>query len=728
MDRAKIVGFLDAHDNEICDETDVGDIHIVLEFRADGFLSGQLPRIVSALVGMTNGWLPPNFFETATRPDVYMRGLPAPPSLDSRMYFWRARYHFHELTGNRGSLWQEAREEAKEAQRNSESFERTIYPGSQSEEAWEAELHTKLLRRAVSSIDTAKDDDWLVELRDVISPALWRQIETVETDDVTDNVPSSDADESTLPLVDTDAPKEYATVLDLLRGVVKDGKWPATSDARSRVIKTVGATPKNTLATRKRVLASAFPGNTISSGSFTVVNEERWGTNELPKANSLFPDLAKAIFALEEDIIRQATPPLPAADGMGRESALSDLRRLPSTHCAVNRNAQFTPHVDSGRGQGQSLSMIVGLGNFTGGETLVENKKYDIRYNPLEFDGWNQLHWTAPFTGERFSLVWFTPELSRRTEEAQPAEERGAFSSSEDQRARRLAEAHSKQVPFLPTLQYRKDSTDALVIAELLDTESGCAYDMKPNAEMPYGFSIENHTTVLDIGAHIGVFSRYALAKGCQRIIAYEPDPSNFELLTENLRIFSQQSAATNQLTVELHQTAAAQETAESRILVKARNENSGKQNTWRHSLEDYSHYVDRQTKLPSKLQQSKLERVSVPCISFFGSDRESGALVPGVTFVKLDCEGAEIEILLSSDASQSSSWLDVTHLAFEWSFTKERRVDVFHQAMDNLRDAGFKVHYEGAESWWDRGGVLWPYPTDLIVFAVRDENRYSKY
>lgn len=63
--------------------------------------------------------------------------------------------------------------------------------------------------------------------------------------------------------------------------------------------------------------------------------------------------------------------------------------------------AQFTPHVDSGRGMGQTVSMIVGLGNYTGGETIVEGISYDIRYNALEFDGWNQLHWTSQFQGER---------------------------------------------------------------------------------------------------------------------------------------------------------------------------------------------------------------------------------------------------------------------------------------------------------------------------------------
>ena len=45
------------------------------------------------------------------------------------------------------------------------------------------------------------------------------------------------------------------------------------------------------------------------------------------------------------------------------------LLRSPSRHCAVNRNAQVTPHVDSRSGQGQSVSMIAGLGNFTGAST-----------------------------------------------------------------------------------------------------------------------------------------------------------------------------------------------------------------------------------------------------------------------------------------------------------------------------------------------------------------------
>ncbi len=45
---------------------------------------------------------------------------------------------------------------------------------------------------------------------------------------------------------------------------------------------------------------------------------------------------------------------------------------------------------------------------------LVKHEEADIRYKPLEFDGWRRRHWTRPFRGERFTIVWFTPASSGR--------------------------------------------------------------------------------------------------------------------------------------------------------------------------------------------------------------------------------------------------------------------------------------------------------------------------
>lgn len=82
--------------------------------------------------------------------------------------------------------------------------------------------------------------------------------------------------------------------------------------------------------------------------------------------------------------------------------------RTPSSTIAINKHAQFRPHRDNGAGNGQSVSLIVGLGEYIGGEVIIENEIHDIR-NGVEFDGWSDRHWTAPFVGERYSLVWFTP-------------------------------------------------------------------------------------------------------------------------------------------------------------------------------------------------------------------------------------------------------------------------------------------------------------------------------
>jgi len=160
----------------------------------------------------------------------------------------------------------------------------------------------------------------------------------------------------------TPAPAAYHEVLALLVAVDEGGEWPETSKSR-----------------RQRI-----HGRTGDSFTLGVMPDSM----EQPKANVLFPALMHACFALE----RRVCPDRPA-----------------STTIVVNRHAQFKPHTDSGAGVGQTLSLIVGLGDYTGGELVVEGSVEDIRYRPLQFDGWKQRHWTLPFQGSRYSIVWFSP-------------------------------------------------------------------------------------------------------------------------------------------------------------------------------------------------------------------------------------------------------------------------------------------------------------------------------
>ena len=489
-------------------------------------------------------------------------------------------------------------------------------------------------------------DQWLSELESLTCPAILQQLINVPLDDVTT----------------VDIPLEYRSVVSQLYHIVNTGRWPATSAGRSRIL-------------REGLIADSKTGFPL--GTFTLVNTciaiEGLATVQ---GNQLFPDLVHAIFALENELIAKRTL----------------THRRPSTHCAINFNVEFTPHLDSGIRGGNDTSLIVGIGTYSGGGLVVEGIVHNIRHCPLEFDGWNQWHWTEPFQGDRMTLVFFTPALRDKSS----SHDATTLNSNARQSIQRIQERTG-----MPTLHFRHDSTDTLVVQELLD--GTCVYNRCPRMHPDRDnnlFSPKDHV-VLDVGAHIGVYSWYALAEGCHRVIAFEPETSNFQLLTKNLQHFGSK--------VAVHQAAVAQcELAGKRqfVLGTTNNQVDGTVNTWRHSLKEYSTYCDDG------------EESEVECVPFFGPN---GVLTDDVTFVKLDCEGAELDILLSVDAADGRKWRNVTRVVFEWSLTKNRSIAVFHDAVDHLRHAGFEVRYEGEGAQWDTAdGSIWPYHNDLLVFALR--------
>jgi hypothetical protein len=204
----------------------------------------------------------------------------------------------------------------------------------------------------------------------------------------------------TLDSIDKCVPDIYAKCLHFLREADAKGAWPSTTAQRQLVMLSTPndefQTAKNLTAARSaaknnnenRSCAYSFKeGQGGASGSFSVgIMPDR---SSQPKGNLLFPALVKAAFELEVALFPN---------------------REPSSTIAINRNAQFRPHTDKGAGAGQSTSLIVAMGDFVGGELVVEGERKNIRYNAIEFNGWKQRHWTLPFKGERYSLVWFTPK------------------------------------------------------------------------------------------------------------------------------------------------------------------------------------------------------------------------------------------------------------------------------------------------------------------------------
>lgn len=329
LDKASIVDIINlTQDIGSSDEADdLHNMHVVLEFRADGFLLGELPRLISTIVSMANGWLPTNFFEIATRSDIYIAAPPKSPFADGMMYFHSPRYHFHELTA------------IDDVSSNTSHMFDSCINGGQAEYEWEKEMRSNLIVQS-STISQDNEREWLVELRDVVSTSIKHEIQSISKSMAALAVDEQGLDkESQIMLqLPTGCPDgAFTRALELLRDIVSNEQWPATSMARSRVIKstTSGGAADPILTSKKGSVGTAFPGNAQSSGSFTVVNMEILNEDSgipLPAANSRFPDLAKAVFDLEKEII-ESERPIPAADGMTRGTAQRQL----SSHCAVNR-------------------------------------------------------------------------------------------------------------------------------------------------------------------------------------------------------------------------------------------------------------------------------------------------------------------------------------------------------------------------------------------------------
>jgi hypothetical protein len=88
----------------------------------------------------------------------------------------------------------------------------------------------------------------------------------------------------------------------------------------------------------------------------------------------------------------------------------------------VNKNTISERHVDGGQ---HGVSMIVGLGDYTDGYTVVykdkddnKGKKYNINRKPLLFDADTVPHESTPYEGTRYSIIYFpqnTKNITNKT-------------------------------------------------------------------------------------------------------------------------------------------------------------------------------------------------------------------------------------------------------------------------------------------------------------------------
>lgn len=377
---------------------------LALSLTGDLFLQGQAVRVVGLWLALARSLIDLDIVECLFDED-YTHLIPTPPVPTFALYGGEASYSTME--GKAKLILSPRQTDRYEHGWNNEE---TINAVS----IWETQVQETIAKAWMQK--GVDNDGRLVAEREwtqqVLEPWVERAKEQLKEYRVWKASQSTDISENgkveailpPLASVDATVPVLFEKVLYHLRKADESGLWPSTTPSRQLVMVSSstsasgGATQSLSVAHLKaknnnseRFSAYEFEqGQGGASGSFSVGAFPGEQHNQ-PKANALFPELMKYAFELEIALCPN---------------------REPSSTIAINRNAQFRPHTDSGAGAGQSTSLIVGLGTYVGGDLVVEGEKKDIRYKAVEFNGWKQRHWTMPFVGERYSLVWFTPKGS----------------------------------------------------------------------------------------------------------------------------------------------------------------------------------------------------------------------------------------------------------------------------------------------------------------------------
>jgi FkbM family methyltransferase len=148
--------------------------------------------------------------------------------------------------------------------------------------------------------------------------------------------------------------------------------------------------------------------------------------------------------------------------------------------------------------------------------------------------------------------------------------------------------------------------------------------------------SIQKGDVVIDIGANIGVFSVYAVKCGAKHVHAYEPNPANVKLIKNNLKL----NAIADLVTV--HSVAVSGEVGSTRLYLAHLNVG--------HTLFDHN----------IKGRLDKFIKVNTVSLAHIINSNK----LDRVDFLKLDCEGSEGDILLSTP---KSVWSKIGKIAIEY-------------------------------------------------------------
>ena len=190
----------------------------------------------------------------------------------------------------------------------------------------------------------------------------------------------------------------------------------------------------------------------------------------------------------------------------------------------VNYNWQTANHTDHGDyHNGYSVVLVAKEGEYTGGYLGYPEFDVAVDVSHGDFALMNPHKWHAntPINGKngeytRLSMVMYYRENILNCQTRVPLK-------------LKLLPLTVNDVEIKCNI--RKNTTDIKVIKEVLETR---VYH-KTTRDKDFTFDVEKGEKWLDLGGNIGTFAIYALTKGAKKVISYEPEKDNFEILSKNM-------------------------------------------------------------------------------------------------------------------------------------------------------------------------------------------------
>ena len=169
-------------------------------------------------------------------------------------------------------------------------------------------------------------------------------------------------------------------------------------------------------------------------------------------------------------------------------------------------------------------------------------------------------------------------------------------------------------------------------------------------------FPISNDDVIIDVGAHIGLFALFA-SQFCKngKIFCYEPIKENYKILIENIEMNQIQNIFPNNLAVT-------KET--SRVKIFLNDDQSG-------------HSMFTQNKNFVEVDSKSLSDIFI----------DNG--IKECDFLKLDCEGAEYEII---ESLPSDLFTKINKTAIEYHMV-DTKPELLEQLINKLKQFSFSVH-----------------------------------